>query len=100
MNSNNNFLFQAMQKWTPFSVCVILVMVFACIVIGWYTFQGMQPPIWSVTILSVFGTIMAGVGAINHGVTIANGVAKSTATAVVKEMNNASSNRETPEKEG
>lgn len=96
---DKNFLFQALQKWTPFSVCVILCMGFACVVIGWYTFQGIQPPIWSVAVLTSFGSIMAAVGAVNHGVTVANGVARNTAVAVVKEMSdNASSDGTPPQK--
>lgn len=92
----NNVLYQSLQKWTPFSVCTTLVILFSCVVVGWFVFHNQTPPIWSVTVLSVFGTIMAGIGAVNHGVVVANGVAGNTARAVVKEMQNASSDGKTP----
>lgn len=80
----NNWLFQQLQKWTPFSVSVIIISAMAVFVVVWCTVNNQPVPVWDTTMLGVFGTIMGATGLVNHGVTIANGVAKSTATATVK----------------
>lgn len=80
----NNWLFQQLQKWTPFSVAVIIVILSMVFILIWDNIHGLSVPLWVTALLSVFGSLMGATGLISHGVTIANGVAKSTASETVK----------------
>lgn len=80
------WLYNNLQKWTPFSAIVLLAAAF-CIFTGvWDVIHGVNIPVY---IWTLFSFILGGTGAttlINHGVTVANGVASSTAHAVVQEV--------------
>lgn len=99
---STNPLYITMQRWTPFSITVMFIVAFSASVVGWFVFHGQNPPGWAIGILTVFATLTGAMGAIGHGVVVANGVAESTAKQVVKEIVNASSNgatsQETSEK--
>lgn len=83
-----NWLYQNLQRWTPFSV---IATVAACASIGLIIYDsiaGVAIPAFLYAIITlVFGSTGA-TTLISHGVTVANGVASNTARSVVTEAVN------------
>lgn len=82
----NNWLINELKNWTPFSVMAV-IMVLACMVIlVLFPIYHLDIPNFVYVILSIIGGGTGSVQMLSHGVTIANGVAKSTAAETVKSV--------------
>lgn len=80
----NNWLFQQLQKWTPFSVIATLIVVACLVILVLFPIEHIDIPSIVYAILTAIGGVTGSVQLVSHGVTIANGVAKSTASETVK----------------
>ncbi len=81
-----NWLYTNLQKWTPFSVLLVLAGVSCLFVIGWDTINNQPIPPF---ILALFTLLIGSSGAatlFQHGVVVANGVAQDTARTIVQEQ--------------
>lgn len=81
-----NWLYNNLQKWTPFSTLLVIAGVACTFVIVWDTINNIPIPPFILTMLAL---LLGGSGAatlFQHGVVVANGVAQSTARAVVQEQ--------------
>ena len=83
-----NWLYQNLQKWTPFSV---IATVAACASVGLIIYDSIVGEPIPGFLYAIISLVFGGTGAttlISHGVTVANGVATNTAKAVVTEAVN------------
>lgn len=83
---NNNWLYQQLQKWTPFSVLALIGSTACLVIIVLFPILHLDIPSYVYVVLSVLGVGTGTVQAVNHGVILANGVAKSTASETVKSV--------------
>jgi O-antigen/teichoic acid export membrane protein len=81
---SNNWLFQKMQKWTPFSAIAVLIVVACLVILILFPLEHIEIPSIVYAILTAVGGVTGSIQLVAHGVTIANGVAKSTASETVK----------------
>lgn len=85
MSSVQSWLYANLQQWTPFSVLLVLAGA-ACI--GIIVFDIVTGGVIQPAIIAILSILLGSSGTatlFNHGVTVANGVATSTAKAVVQE---------------
>lgn len=81
-----SWLYNNLQKWTPFSTLLVIAGVACIFVIVWDTITNQPIPSF---ILALLTLLLGGSGAatlFQHGVVVANGVAQNTARAVVQEQ--------------
>lgn len=79
----NNWIFQNLQKWSPFSVIAIMIVVTCLFIVAWNSIHNIPIPGFIYAILSILAGGTGATAAISHGVVVANGVAKDTAKSVV-----------------
>lgn len=87
MNDSAQQVINFLQKWTPLSVSIIIILVFSLAVAGYSLFVGKDIPQWDANILIAVTSVLASAGLINHGVT----TAIQSQEVVKKEGTNASS---------
>lgn len=66
--SDSSQIVNFLQKWTPFSVSIVLILIFSLAAAGYSLFLGKDIPAWDSTILTAVSSVLASVGLINHGV--------------------------------